>query len=145
MMLSLDPAYRSFGGEVEASSTPTICRPSDSRRHQLSAIALGRAQAQSGAPSDREATEREIEQTRLKHLATAPATGRMPWCDYWPAWSASVLILPTCWQEGCRGTCGIGAPWRVMPVSPVRPTKARRNGGRRDWPARAMRASGESN
>src|SRR5581483_7831087 len=40
MMLSLDTAYRSFGGEVEASSTPTICRLSDSRRHQLSAIAL---------------------------------------------------------------------------------------------------------
>src|SRR5712664_3296020 len=42
MMLSLDTAYRSFGGEVEASSTPTICRLSDSRRHQLSAIALPR-------------------------------------------------------------------------------------------------------
>src|SRR6478609_5241892 len=41
MTLSLDTAYRSFGGEVEASSTPTICRLSDSRRHQLSAIALG--------------------------------------------------------------------------------------------------------
>src|SRR3954463_14156521 len=40
MMLSLDTAYRSFGGEVEASSTPTICRLSDSPRHQLSAIAL---------------------------------------------------------------------------------------------------------
>lgn len=35
----LDTAYRSFGGEVNASSTPTICRLSDSRRHQLSAIA----------------------------------------------------------------------------------------------------------
>src|SRR5467141_3019635 len=43
MMLSLDMAYRSFGGEVEASSTPTICRLSDSRRHQLSAIALSTA------------------------------------------------------------------------------------------------------
>src|ERR1700722_17789482 len=42
MMLSLDTAYRSFGGEVEASSTPTICRLPDSRRHQLSAIALDR-------------------------------------------------------------------------------------------------------
>src|SRR5271168_3155760 len=42
MMLSLDTAYRSFGGEVEASSTPTICRLPDSRRHQLSAIAPGR-------------------------------------------------------------------------------------------------------
>src|SRR6266403_3660124 len=40
MMLSLDTAYRSFGGEVEASNTPTICRLPDSRRHQLSAIAL---------------------------------------------------------------------------------------------------------
>src|ERR1700675_1023351 len=40
MMLSLDTAYRSLGGEVEASSTPTICRLPDSRRHQLSAIAL---------------------------------------------------------------------------------------------------------
>src|SRR5258705_5374218 len=39
-MLSLDPAYRSLGGEVEASSPPTICRLPDSRRHQLSAIAL---------------------------------------------------------------------------------------------------------
>src|SRR3981189_1314927 len=39
MTLSLDTAYRSFGGEVEASSTPTICRLPDSRRHQLSAIA----------------------------------------------------------------------------------------------------------
>src|SRR6266446_4023099 len=39
MMLSFDTAYRSFGGEVEASSTPTICRLSDSCRHQLSAIA----------------------------------------------------------------------------------------------------------
>src|SRR4051794_3648658 len=42
MMLSLDTAYRSFGGEVEASSTPTICRLSDSPRHQLSAIAHAR-------------------------------------------------------------------------------------------------------
>src|SRR5882724_5680238 len=41
MTLSLDTAYRSFGGEVEASSTPTICRLPDSRRHQLSAIAHG--------------------------------------------------------------------------------------------------------
>jgi hypothetical protein len=38
----LDTAYRSFGGEVEASSTPTICRLPDSRRHQLSAIAPNR-------------------------------------------------------------------------------------------------------
>ncbi|MGY2930431.1 hypothetical protein ACVWZ6_000033 [Bradyrhizobium sp. GM6.1] len=37
----MDTAYRSFGGEVEASSTPTICRLSDSRRHQLWAIAQG--------------------------------------------------------------------------------------------------------
>src|SRR5258706_9588372 len=42
MMLSLDTAYRSFGGEVEASSTPTICRLPDSRRHQLWAIARHR-------------------------------------------------------------------------------------------------------
>src|ERR1700737_4587990 len=41
MTLSLDTAYRSFGGEVEASSTPTICRLPDSRRHQLWAIARG--------------------------------------------------------------------------------------------------------
>src|SRR5437870_11211825 len=39
MTLSLDTAYRSFGGEVEASSTPTICRLPDSRRHQLWATA----------------------------------------------------------------------------------------------------------
>src|SRR3981189_708582 len=39
MTLSLGTAYRSFGGEEEASSTPTICRLPDSRRHQLWAIA----------------------------------------------------------------------------------------------------------
>src|ERR1700722_16903891 len=39
MTLSLGTAYPSFGGEVEASSTPTICRLPDSRRHQLWAIA----------------------------------------------------------------------------------------------------------
>src|ERR1700682_6289717 len=54
MMLSLDTAYRSFGGEVEASSTPTICRLSDSRRHQLWAIAQAdarhRLMAQLGEP-----------------------------------------------------------------------------------------------
>ena len=37
--LSLGTAYRSFGGEVEASSTPTICRLPDSRRHQLPDLA----------------------------------------------------------------------------------------------------------
>src|ERR1700738_2858179 len=39
MMLSLDTAYRSFGGEVEALSNPTIAPLPDPRRHQLSAIA----------------------------------------------------------------------------------------------------------
>jgi hypothetical protein len=38
----LGTAYRSFGGEVEASSTPTICRLPDSRRHQIWAIAVDR-------------------------------------------------------------------------------------------------------
>jgi hypothetical protein len=38
--LSLGTAYRSFGGEVEASSTPTKCRLPDSRRNPLPAIAL---------------------------------------------------------------------------------------------------------
>ena len=32
-------AYYSFGGEVEASTTPTICRLPDLPRHQLSTIA----------------------------------------------------------------------------------------------------------
>jgi hypothetical protein len=56
-MLSLDTAYRSFGGEVEASSTPTICRLSDSRRHQLSAIAL----------SERLGTRLRRDARRLQH------------------------------------------------------------------------------
>src|SRR3979490_3552585 len=51
MTLSLDTAYRSFGGEVEASSTPTICRLPDSRRHQLSAIALADLALANGLPS----------------------------------------------------------------------------------------------
>ena len=38
--LELDKAYYSFGGEVEASTTPTICRLPDLPRHQLSTIAL---------------------------------------------------------------------------------------------------------
>src|SRR6516162_3298808 len=40
--LALVTAYHSFGGEVEASSTPTIRRLTTSCRHQLSLIALGR-------------------------------------------------------------------------------------------------------
>src|SRR5438309_5726209 len=32
-------AYHSFGGEVEALNTPTICRLTPSCRHQLSALA----------------------------------------------------------------------------------------------------------
>src|SRR5258708_17001601 len=39
MMLPLNTASRAFGGEVEASRPPTICRLPDSRRHQVSAIA----------------------------------------------------------------------------------------------------------
>jgi hypothetical protein len=35
----LDDVICSFGREVEASSTPVICRLSDSRRHQFWAIA----------------------------------------------------------------------------------------------------------
>src|ERR1700738_3304263 len=67
MTLSLDTAYRSFGGEVEASSTPTICRLSDSRRHQLSAIALAisRVIARAKVPS----TGRSIEESKLHALA----------------------------------------------------------------------------
>src|SRR6266446_827205 len=38
--LALVTAYHSFGGEVEASSTPTIRRLTPSCRHQLSLIAL---------------------------------------------------------------------------------------------------------
>jgi hypothetical protein len=37
--LSWVTAYHSFGGEVEASNTPTIRRLTPSRRHQLSRIA----------------------------------------------------------------------------------------------------------
>src|SRR5207247_7164816 len=50
MTLSLDTAYRSFGGEVEASSTPTICRLPDSRRHQLWAIAHTRCLVTASTP-----------------------------------------------------------------------------------------------
>src|SRR5258705_3855784 len=39
MTLALGTAYRSCGGEMEASSAPMICRLLDSCRHQLSAIA----------------------------------------------------------------------------------------------------------
>jgi hypothetical protein len=35
MTLSLETAYRSFSGEVEVTSSPTICRLPDSRRHQF--------------------------------------------------------------------------------------------------------------
>src|ERR1700681_3024184 len=53
MTLSLGTAYRSFGGEVEASSTPTICRLPDSRRHQLWAIALRSANLHSVSIQER--------------------------------------------------------------------------------------------
>src|SRR6516225_7942545 len=91
-MLSLDTAYRSFGGEVEASSTPTICRLPDSCRHQLSAIARCVADKHS-TPKVFEPIRRPPRRTplwllslsdRLHHLclpavarreATAPARG----------------------------------------------------------------------
>src|SRR5208282_4770023 len=76
-------------------------------------------------------------------LAALQRKDRMPWCCCWPVWLASGSKLPTCWcRRCCHGTCGIGARWRVMAVSPARPTKAGRNAGRRDWPARATRACG---
>src|SRR5208282_2763014 len=85
---------------------------------------------------------REIEQARLALLEKAPAKGPN-WCCCWPVWLASGSKPPTCWcRRCCHGTCGIGARWRVMAVSPARPTKAGRNAGRRDWPARATRACG---
>ena len=40
--LSLDTAYRSFGGEVEARTPPRYAAFPNSRPHQLSEIALGR-------------------------------------------------------------------------------------------------------
>src|ERR1700757_5434898 len=66
MMLSLDTAYRSFGGEVEASSTPTICRLPDSRRHQLSAIARASQGGGTVCLSDRESTPTQISHKRTE-------------------------------------------------------------------------------
>src|SRR5258706_16396632 len=68
MTLSLGTAYRSFGREVEASSTPTICRLPDSRRHQLWAIAQNRSTTaaipNSGAADDPSAPGPVTDSTR---------------------------------------------------------------------------------
>src|SRR5258708_36876134 len=57
-MLSWDTAYSSFGGEVEASTPPTIGRLPDSRRHQVSAI------APSAVPTTSDAIEEMLEQSQ---------------------------------------------------------------------------------
>src|ERR1700676_5807575 len=75
MTLSLDTAYRSFGGEVEASSTPTICRLPDSRRHQIWAI----------APNA---------QAKQQCSATTPSSPHGRW------WSYRLIDGRKCWYEG---------------------------------------------
>jgi hypothetical protein len=82
-MLSLGTAYRSFGGEVEASSTPTICRLPDSRRHQLSAIALSsfaelfpRETASAPIPDPAvSATLKDIQSAQLQNAAALQENG----------------------------------------------------------------------
>jgi hypothetical protein len=57
-MLSLDTAYRSFGGEVEARTPPRYAAFPDSRPHQLSAIALVSANPTVNRREDRILRER---------------------------------------------------------------------------------------
>src|SRR6266404_6936288 len=75
MTLSLGTAYRSFGGEVEASSTPTICRLPDSRRHQLSAIARCRAMFEPPEKGEWTTLNSNLS-TRLNLLFSDQALGR---------------------------------------------------------------------
>src|ERR1700686_499946 len=86
MTLSLGTAYRSFGGEVEASSTPTICRLPDSRRHQLSAIARLHTNSFSYAGHYAETANRlipaqtrgkEMEAKKWKHRCHIKLVGRV--------------------------------------------------------------------
>jgi hypothetical protein len=81
MMLSLDTAYRSFGGEVEASSTPTICRLPDSRRHQLSAIAPDYPIFCAGVKN-------------IADIKCALIAARQTYCRMSPS-----LVLPTKWAK----------------------------------------------
>src|SRR5271165_4013466 len=85
MMLSLDTAYRSFGGEVEASSTPTICRLPDSRRHQLAAIA--RRDDAFGI------LVRDLDQHHVARMALDKC------CDIAVPRSANQVALPVAWDR----------------------------------------------
>src|SRR3981081_3848299 len=101
MTLSLDTAYRSFGGEVEASSTPTICRLPDSRRHQLPAIAPVISLGFSVAAAFN--TANEVRNTALYTCARSVAlvivsavpfrTGSTPWLL---AIACSMIIVQVC-------------------------------------------------
>src|SRR5712691_6727716 len=105
MTLSLDTAYRSFGGEVEASSTPTICRLPDSRRHQLSAIAPPRS-LRHGLRSFSAKRRRTVSRDRLScavSLTSASASkvsGRGPPAD-------ASRRSPPAEPPPCRSACAL--------------------------------------
>jgi transposase len=77
---------------------------------------------------------REIDQTRLEHLAQAPVKGP----------NAMVLLLARVVGIGVETADMLGQEVlsRNMRDRLARRTKAGRNGGRRVWPVRATRASG---
>src|SRR5216683_1908449 len=98
MTLSLDTAYRSFGGEVEASSTPTICRLPDSRRHQLSAIARANrtpmaSQAVAGLFQYSGPAAQTRTSGRQPDTAPRPKAPEMAWEVLMLAWSLLLLTL----------------------------------------------------
>src|SRR6266404_6422293 len=105
MMLSLDTAYRSFGGEVEASNTPTICRLPDSRRHQLSAIApkpsasTSKSELRSSRPRKRgegEAVHFNVNSCPLACGPLTPRRGRDPAAVRRHDAECTVFLQPRC-------------------------------------------------
>ncbi len=87
---------------------------------------------------------RTIERERLSRLAAAPLQrARMRWFASSRGSSASVSRRRICWStRSCRASCAIAAPWRAMPASPDRRTRAANAAARRGWHAPATPASG---
>src|ERR1700724_2746197 len=111
MMLSLDTAYRSFGGAVEASSTPTICRLSVSRRHQLWAIAPATAGA-AGIPMST-----HLYPEVAAHVMRVTETAH--WLE-WQDWADPILQKPYEIRDSLLhvpNVPGIGLEWNEEAVT----------------------------
>ena len=131
---SFNPKLRAAAERLGTLRSPRASHPAEH---------VGRAQARSGAPPDLKKQLREIEQTRLEHLAKRQQ-GPHPWSTAGPRGGHRCSDRRHAGAGGAVAEHAGSAPVAVMPDSPARPMKVGRNAERRDWPVRVKRAYGEA-